>query len=101
GGDRRARHSFPTRRSSDLRVWAAEADVASASLDLQYAVEDSDRTTAQARLEDALGRLSSAQGDLSDARSALTAAISHRDGAAERSEEHTSELQSRENLVCR
>src|SRR5207302_9285393 len=93
-------HSFPTRRSSDLGA-AGELDVNTAPelreqlarlvnegvrhivVDLaQVSFVDS---TALSVLVSALKRLRQADGDLELARS----------------EEHTSELQSRENLVCR
>src|SRR5690606_41213188 len=98
-GHRRTRPSFPTRRSSDLahRVQAApEPPPAFAS------VHEEARRLAQrwpgAVVEDkgaALGlhwRGAPAAGD---------ALRDFADAALPRSEEHTSELQSRENLVCR
>src|SRR5690349_22470611 len=69
----RALHSFPTRRSSDLGAAAARAEHADEHLDRR-------RLARPVRAEEA-NEL--AGGDL------------------ERSEEHTSELQSRRDLVCR
>src|SRR5690606_40725047 len=96
-GDHRALHSFPTRRSSDL-VLAAEAWAAAGS----------------ARVEAATSAAAVPPGDgerirmnrwwrlfrhrWMDRRDSFRAVP---DDMAERSEEHTSELQSRENLVCR
>src|SRR5207302_11445511 len=77
-------HSFPTRRSSDLRLFAPE------DLRLESAEDGEEREGSPERDLDAddvalyLGRHERAPR-----------------GEVGRSEEHTSELQSRENLVCR
>src|SRR5690606_41365389 len=93
-GDHRVLPPFPTRRSSDLRR-AVEIDSTSASaLEAmgwiefkQGSAEDAVRwLTRAAELEDASARVFEHLGDVHEAL---------------RSEEHTSELQSRENLVCR
>src|SRR5690606_41764493 len=81
-GAHRDLHSFPTRRSSDL----ADPDAAGGLRRHLHA------------LADPVLHGAAAAGDL--------AAVPHRDGQCvlpgwRRSEEHTSELQSRENLVCR
>src|SRR5207302_10292596 len=79
-------HSFPTRRSSDLGAEGQRRPLARGRI----VVDDEDAKTVEAR----------GSGLAADARR-------HRrglDGPAarqRRSEEHTSELQSRENLVCR
>src|SRR5690606_39511131 len=76
--------SFPTRRSSDLALGAVAPGAAH------------DRSLAdQARGLHAVGR--GPGGGADD----LDGAASGASGSRERSEEHTSELQSRENLVCR
>src|SRR5690606_41684749 len=94
-------HSFPTRRSSDLRVLRAtgvtaplfavvtEAGLIAVSAD--WGIDDlllsgAGPAEVEARLRLAAGRLASAGGE--------------DPGVIRRSEEHTSELQSRENLVC-
>src|SRR5690606_41510488 len=71
-------HSFPTRRSSDLAVPAAQAV----------------RPERRAR-GPGLGRRRP------DPRPRARRLLRRRAGPSRRSEEHTSELQSRENLVCR
>src|SRR5690606_41653618 len=80
--------SFPTRRSSDL----------AGVLRVRAAGDDAHRVEAQARaLARVDGRDRPALGDeLGDVRLAGDADLD-----LARSEEHTSELQSRENLVCR
>src|SRR5690606_40895327 len=75
--------SFPTRRSSDLRVFLSHAPRPSDPPRVRHAAPAPDGRTA---------------------RWAPTISRSTRDAphpARTRSEEHTSELQSRENLVCR
>src|SRR5437868_8115190 len=81
-----ALHSFPTRRSSDLEP-SSELHVA----ELWY------RSTA---LEDLLGVSTE---DIYDERlyRALDRLLPHKETIEKRSEEHTSELQSRFDLVCR
>src|SRR5690606_39403741 len=89
-GHRLGLHSFPTRRSSDLSP--PKPAVCLAVL----------------RRGDPFGTAGDLAGDRRDQRgSAGIARVLHRrvpgarPGLAPRSEEHTSELQSRENLVCR
>src|SRR5690606_41632154 len=74
--DRRDLHSFPTRRSSDLFALIAGA----------------------AAGDDVRPRLAAA---LDDGHDVVERELAARRAPAHRSEEHTSELQSRENLVCR
>src|SRR5690606_41857030 len=78
--DHRDLHSFPTRRSSDL-VAAATAKAVLAP------------STSAWTMSLKLNRVSLLN--------ALTTIVSTMPYKAARSEEHTSELQSRENLVCR
>src|SRR5436309_12125530 len=78
-GNHRDLHSFPTRRSSDLRPPGREAEAAQ------------ERPRAGRRLHVFAGRVR--------LREAHPSELPER--ARDRSEEHTSELQSRENLVCR
>src|SRR5690606_41655647 len=80
-GPRRALHSFPTRRSSDLGEGQARA---------RQDVPDRLRAGPARARRGAEERLRESPPVRQVAR-----------GAAHRSEEHTSELQSRENLVCR
>src|SRR5690606_41310300 len=77
-------HSFPTRRSSDL---AFPHDASPCLVKCQIVPSSNQRCTATAT---GIGSLSSAL----RASACSTYAVA-------RSEEHTSELQSRENLVCR
>src|SRR5690606_41743217 len=75
-------HSFPTRRSSDLLAGYREQDRSRGVRRKQQSVFDPDDVLSATALGHGGG---------------------HRDRArvGSRSEEHTSELQSRENLVCR
>src|SRR5690606_40763577 len=91
--DTPALHSFPTRRSSDLHFLRTVIDVA-LRIDIEMqdvigaaTVDDLDAT----HLDDAMPVIRV---------EASGFGIQH-DLAHDRSEEHTSELQSRENLVCR
>src|SRR5690606_41213798 len=75
----RALHSFPTRRSSDLIDAGEIAEI----FDVMVALDAAAGRAAAARATaDEIARLDAMHDEL-------------------RSEEHTSELQSRENLVCR
>src|SRR5690606_41594472 len=76
-------HSFPTRRSSDL-----------SALVVEQAAHDSGR-----RADLALDRAARARGAAVSVFLDVRGRV--RDDVDLRSEEHTSELQSRENLVCR
>src|SRR5690606_42024989 len=89
-GDARDLPSFPARRSSDLHGGLSDARRARADAAPQH-LPDPDRAgrAAQGRL--AYPGICRAQRPLRGARH----------GGDARSEEHTSELQSRENLVCR
>src|SRR5690606_41257221 len=83
-GRPRPLHSFPTRRSSDLAL---------ARLHLDAVHGGTDRDVAQRQGVAHLDRGVGARDHLVPGLQAL--------GRDDRSEEHTSELQSRENLVCR
>src|SRR5690242_20967653 len=84
-GDRRDLHSFPTRRSSDLPTGAAASVIAVGAAAGSW----------QAARKSTVKRLvRSFKGSVRVRGSILT-------GRFERSEEHTSELQSHVNLVCR
>src|SRR5690606_40438126 len=90
----RVLHSFPTRRSSDLNqarqaIAELQAELPHLPAELAAALEPS-----LARLGEFSGTELLAAGKLAGDPHALLL-------QAERSEEHTSELQSRENLVCR
>src|SRR5690606_39582651 len=89
--DPRDRHSFPTRRSSDLQFTA-----------LFYG-RGATNVTAFRRALDALpfAATDDAEQSFFSSRSDSARATASRRRRAHRSEEHTSELQSRENLVCR
>src|SRR5690606_39797160 len=78
-------HSFPTRRSSDLRLVSA-IDVARTSL---------------RRPAGAAAIAARCSAGSSDPCRRCSSTVSGRLANRSRSEEHTSELQSRENLVCR
>src|SRR5690606_40952204 len=97
----RARPSFPTRRSSDLFTWPARTLRRMIPNDLHgqlgyYSFDGGAPITAgtwQAAYSAAQVALSAQQEIVNGARSAFAL-------CRPRSEEHTSELQSRENLVC-
>src|SRR5207253_10769726 len=92
----RSLHSFPTRRSSDLGSIAPFQTLA--NVDQAHAVAAIDRGLAVKRVFD--NQKESAVLKLrNESKTRLTA--SPRSIAATRSEEHTSELQSRGHLVCR
>src|SRR5690606_41631306 len=83
-------HSFPTRRSSDLRQRLGPAGLVNNALDpAQF----------EAALQD--GFFHSGQHDEGGNQVGGSQQHGHVDVIPVRSEEHTSELQSRENLVCR
>src|SRR5690606_41321676 len=91
-------HSFPTRRSSDLGSVRPSQELASGLSTLSY-VEYGDVATS---LVDTAYKHGWVQKNFDWRQWAQSKeAIELRDDPAERSEEHTSELQSRENLVCR
>src|SRR5690606_40318788 len=74
-GDHRDLHSFPTRRSSDLMTRATVLQTQTASRERPLSLRATNQRYSEPTLLEERRRL--------------------------RSEEHTSELQSRENLVCR
>src|SRR5690606_41645753 len=84
-------HSFPTRRSSDLLLQAVQRDAIVHRVEASRQVAHLLRPSASPDHPGVLPNLR-----LEPPHHALDEL-----GKAERSEEHTSELQSRENLVCR
>src|SRR5207253_11524111 len=99
--DPRALHSFPTRRSSDLFLAAACHDsAAEARLRAQLTIwRDNDAILQSlAQRSFLVKEVAATSQDLSALAAAGLAAL---DAIAKRSEEHTSELQSRGHLVCR
>src|SRR5690606_42026764 len=82
---------FPTRRSSDLAQTVRGND----------ALESAERLDAMADLADGKSGEALRRLRISKERSAKEDASTRCRAALARSEEHTSELQSRENLVCR
>src|SRR5690606_41533655 len=87
--DPRGLHSFPTRRSSDLEISQLARNLGLERLEAEFIGEQEAAIKMFALLGFShLLRLEDYVKDMQ--------AISH-----DRSEEHTSELQSRENLVCR
>src|SRR5205823_14825065 len=87
----RALHSFPTRRSSDL-VGRKEILGSGILYDHKYA---------SGRTDELSKRLVTQYGQMSDILDVLRVLIDIRNGNGQRSEEHTSELQSLAYLVCR
>src|SRR5690606_39693919 len=95
-GARRALHSFPTRRSSDLEGGRLLAYFAALELDNARRHPDAGE---RARAADVLALLTPlVKAFLTESALESTSLAIQVHG---RSEEHTSELQSRENLVCR
>src|SRR5205814_10469627 len=91
-----ALHSFPTRRSSDLREPLLHGRVAFELLDFRHVLEREQRSFAAAGgLEMRCG-----QTDFEVA-AAVFRVVPELDALRSRSEEHTSELQSLRHLVCR
>src|SRR5690606_40293767 len=88
----RALHSFPTRRSSDLLAAGPERE-------LEHALAEHPTGVGEQQ-DDRVGRGLEQLDDLIVV-IALRARLQAHAAAVLRSEEHTSELQSRENLVCR
>src|SRR5699024_12802717 len=89
--DHRALHSFPTRRSSDLQLELA-------GIQDPAQIEIVERESADYMAGSVISQ-NVAAGEGMDFDSTITLTVST--GAEERSEEHTSELQSRFDLVCR
>src|SRR5207249_7989259 len=88
-------HSFPTRRSSDLGASGWSAPYAAATRNTTGAVEPP-------ALSDVPGRCGEPHPVATATSDAKTPRVTSRDlMGASRSEEHTSELQSRFDLVCR
>src|SRR5690606_41535612 len=92
----RALHSFPTRRSSDLILPAAAFDLTATHGDVGTVVEAFEQLGLLVGRGEMLDRLV----DVLEVYLELLALDQQRLQFS-RSEEHTSELQSRENLVCR
>src|SRR5690606_39724894 len=87
-----------------LPIWPGDAATADVSTAGDFTADDV--TGADIEADDAFGDTDSDEGGAErdeDARAAADAGVQADagDSDAERSEEHTSELQSRENLVCR
>src|SRR5688572_1542891 len=93
-------HSFPTRRSSDL---ARHGRARRRGAVRRGAAGDGVRSRAVLGAADADGRIAGAgtAGKPDQKAHALSAGAFHRHHLVGRSEEHTSELQSQSNLVCR
>src|SRR5687768_17814764 len=87
-------HSFPTRRSSDL----AMAEFIAGGTDMVQLLQEHVRRPD--RLVSLAGLLDSRIQDVPEGLR-IGAAVTMAEAAAHRSEEHTSELQSRLHLVCR
>src|SRR5690606_40372856 len=90
-------HSLPTRRSSDLKILTAISS--NSGPDVFYAIPD---MMADYKAKGILAPMDEYldKNDLRDFNDNALAAARH-EGKLYRSEEHTSELQSREKLVCR
>src|SRR5439155_22386963 len=96
----RALHSFPTRRSSDLRFTqspALDPEVGERRDAQRRPGEEVDRVAGEIEQRAALG----AERFGGEAREIVLEEETRNVGPAMRSEEHTSELQSRGHLVCR
>src|SRR5690606_40688794 len=93
--DVRQLDSFPTRRSSDLEDSTLKLEDNSALLDFTYTATDSSLNLTAIQAQTVGNTIAS------DNKNAGNAAVILQNIIDNRSEEHTSELQSRENLVCR
>src|SRR5690606_40719799 len=93
---RRDLPSFPTRRSSDLVIIKSDGEGAYLSGDLAYYLDKRERG-----FDRCLIMLGADHHGYVGRMMAMCAAFGDEPGVNLRSEEHTSELQSRENLVCR
>src|SRR5690606_40690669 len=91
--------SFPTRRSSDLDCTGLLERLAGTSVSTDEIFAAAHARLSRASILNAAACPIPLQDDL--AADALPFAIKDNTNVAGRSEEHTSELQSRENLVCR
>src|SRR5690606_41582696 len=90
-GDHRDLHSFPTRRSSDLAVFVFIVSAIMHTVAPHHR-NDFSRLPDEDRVLESLRHADLRPGDY---------VVPFASSPKERSEEHTSELQSRENLVCR
>src|SRR5690606_41356241 len=100
-GRHRALHSFPTRRSSDLGTFYS---LQRAALFRQWYVETPDGfrfAVKGGRFITHMKRLVDVELPLANFFASGVLCLEEKLGPFLRSEEHTSELQSRENLVCR
>src|SRR5690606_42049632 len=91
-GDHRDLHSFPTRRSSDLTPSRSAISCHDQPSERAFSTCSASRRSASTRSDRTARRPTSGS---------VLLAASMSTGSMARSEEHTSELQSRENLVCR
>src|SRR5207249_11225304 len=94
-GDLRALHSFPTRRSSDLML------IHSLRIKNLLSFGPDTESLPLAPLNVLIGPNGSGKSNFLEAISLLQAAPKDLSAPLKRSEEHTSELQSRFDLVCR
>src|SRR5207249_11945742 len=92
-------HSFPTRRSSDLKV--QEHKLRDVLDDLLRVLQRLQPLTGHARADHLVVVEAHATARLELARGGLADVVHQRSEPEHRSEEHTSELQSRFDLVCR
>src|SRR5690606_42065012 len=100
-GDHRELHSFPTRRSSDLLEGFGFVRGPGGGVAVDRG-QDAGGLLAAHDADAAVGPGEQEAGRIGPAAHAVVArAETAADQDGERSEEHTSELQSRENLVCR
>src|SRR5690606_40215097 len=94
-------HPFPTRRSSDLLAQLAQhATQRSQLLAAQQLSPDREGLATLAKRDAEAGAPLMETGDQLAALIEQCQAANQRNGRLIRSEEHTSELQSRENIVC-
>src|SRR5690606_39501304 len=93
--------SFPTRRSSDLKVTALAGELTGLGVRAEVLPADLSDPEQRASLPDRVAELDLTVDILVNNAGLSTLGRVSAADPANRSEEHTSELQSRENLVCR
>src|SRR5690606_40166487 len=99
--DARLRASFPTRRSSDLQAEALGVDIFPGFAAAHILYDDNGAVRGVLTGDMGVARDGTHTAHYQPGMELLASYTIFAEGSRGRSEEHTSELQSRENLVCR